>query len=59
MIWSVLRVLQFDYQSLDHLLNGLSTLDFFAGMLIIFVTLDCSPIGWDDYDFGGSYLYFI
>ena len=39
-IWSVLRVLQFDYQSLDHLLNGLSTLDFFAGMLIIFVTLE-------------------
>ena len=29
-IWPVLRVLQFDYQSLDHLLNGLSTLDFFA-----------------------------
>ena len=39
-IWSVLRVLQFDYQSLDHLLNGLSTLDFFAGMVIIFVTLE-------------------
>ncbi len=38
--WSVFRILKFDYQSLDHLLYGLSTPDFLAGLVIVLVTLE-------------------
>ena len=39
-VWSVFRILKFDYQSLDHLLYGLSTPDFLAGLVIVLVTLE-------------------
>ena len=39
-VWSVFRILKFDYQSLDHLLYGLSTPDFLAGLVLVLVTLE-------------------
>ena len=39
-VWSVFRILKFDYQSLDHLLYGLSASDFLAGLVIVLVTLE-------------------
>lgn len=39
-IWSSYRVIQFDYQGLNHLLYGLSLPDFLAGLLIILATLE-------------------
>ena len=33
-LWSAYRVLSFDYQSLDHLLYGLSFLDYLAGLIL-------------------------
>lgn len=38
--WSVYRVLSFDYQSLDHLLFGLSFLDYLAGLIMGGVALE-------------------
>ena len=34
------RILAFDYQGLDHLLNGLSALDYAAGLVILAATLE-------------------
>ena len=39
-LWSVYRVLSFDYQSLDHLLYGLSLPDYLAGLIIGGVALE-------------------
>ena len=33
-LWSGIRILSFDYQGLDHLLYGLSTADFVAGLIV-------------------------
>ena len=39
-LWSGVRILSFDYQGLDHLLYGLSTADFVAGLIVIAATLE-------------------
>ena len=39
-LWSSRRILSFDYQSIDHLLNGLQTADFAAGLILIIATLE-------------------
>ena len=39
-LWSSYRVLSFDYQGLDHLLNGLSLPDFVAGCVLIVASLE-------------------
>ena len=39
-LWSGFRILSFDYQGLDHLLNGLATPDFVAGLIVIAATLE-------------------
>ncbi len=39
-LWAGWRILQFDYQSLDHLLHGLNTADFAAGVIITVATLE-------------------
>ena len=38
--WATLRILLFDYQGLDHLLYGLHTLDYLAGLILIVATLE-------------------
>ena len=39
-LWSSGRILRFDYQSIEHLLNGLQSADFAAGLVIIIATLE-------------------
>ena len=39
-LWASTRVLSFNYQGLDHLLYGLATADFAAGMLLMLATLE-------------------
>lgn len=39
-LWASTRVLSFDYQAIDHLLYGLPTADFVAGLLLIGGTLE-------------------
>ena len=39
-MWASSRVLNFDYQGLDHLLNGLGSADFFAGLVLLTATLE-------------------
>ncbi|MFT7130164.1 MAG: TRAP transporter 4TM/12TM fusion protein [Gammaproteobacteria bacterium] len=39
-LWSSSRVLAFDYQAIDHLLYGLSSLDFVAGLILLASTLE-------------------
>jgi TRAP transporter 4TM/12TM fusion protein len=39
-LWSSARILGFDYQGLDHLLNGLSVVDHVAGLVMIMATLE-------------------
>ena len=39
-LWSSGRVLNFDYQSIDHLLNGLQFADFAAGLILIIASLE-------------------
>ena len=39
-VWAGYRVLSFDYQSLDHLLYGLSTPDFIAGAVLLVLALE-------------------
>ena len=39
-LWAGWRIVTFDYQGIDHLLNGLSTADFVAGSILILATLD-------------------
>lgn len=39
-LWASERVLSFDYQSIDHLLNGLAKADFIAGLVLLCVTLE-------------------
>lgn len=39
-VWAALRVLQFDYRGLDHLLYGLRTADFAAGVILVTATLE-------------------
>ena len=39
-LWASERVLGFDYQSIDHLLNGLNPEDFAAGLMLILLTLE-------------------
>ena len=39
-IWSSGRILRFDYQSIEHLLNGLQRADFIAGLVLIIATLE-------------------
>ena len=39
-VWASTRILSFDYQSIDHLLNGLKPLDFAAGMTLVVATLE-------------------
>lgn len=39
-LWSSGRVLSFDYQSIDHLLNGLQFADFAAGLILIIASLE-------------------
>jgi len=38
--WAVWRVLRFDYQGMQHLLHGLSNVDFAAGLVLIFAALE-------------------
>lgn len=38
--WACYRVVAFDYQALDHLLNGLQPVDFAAGALLIVLSLE-------------------
>ena len=39
-VWASIRVVRFDYQSLDHLLHGLRVEDYLAGLIILAVTLE-------------------
>ena len=39
-IWASARILNFDYRSIEHLLNGLSTEDFAAGLVVVVATLE-------------------
>ena len=39
-LWSSMRILGFNYQGLDHLLNGLSAVDQAAGLIMIAATLE-------------------
>ena len=39
-LWSSGRILRFDYQSIEHLLNGLQSADFAAGLVMIIATLE-------------------
>ena len=39
-LWSSGRILRFDYQSIEHLLNGLQSADFIAGLVLIIATLE-------------------
>ena len=39
-LWASQRILSFDYQSIEHLLNGLQTADFVAGLVLILATLE-------------------
>ncbi len=40
LLWAALRILQFDYRGLDHLLHGLSSADLVAGMVVMAATLE-------------------
>ena len=39
-VWASARILSFDYQSIDHLMHGLSRPDFAAGMILVLATLE-------------------
>ena len=39
-VWAGYRILSFDYQSLEHLLHGLSDVDFLAGGIMALATLE-------------------
>ena len=39
-VWASTRILSFDYQSIDHLLYGLSRPDFAAGVILVVATLE-------------------
>ncbi|NNC78158.1 MAG: TRAP transporter fused permease subunit [Woeseiaceae bacterium] len=39
-LWASTRVLGFNYQSLDHLLHGLQSVDFIAGLILVVATLE-------------------
>ncbi len=39
-LWATSRVLAFNYQAIDHLLYGLSTKDFVAGVILLISTLE-------------------
>ncbi len=39
-LWAVQRILSFDYQSIEHLLNGLQPADFAAGLVLLIATLE-------------------
>ena len=39
-LWASVRILSFDYQSIDHLLNGLRVSDFAAGLILLGATLE-------------------
>jgi len=39
-LWASQRILTFDYQSIEHLLNGLGSADFLAGLVLILATLE-------------------
>lgn len=39
-LWATSRVLAFDYRSIEHLLHGLSAMDFAAGSLLLVATLE-------------------
>ena len=39
-LWSSSRILDFNYQGLEHLLNGLAVADYVAGLIIIAATLE-------------------
>ena len=39
-LWSSMRILSFNYQGLDHLLNGLQAADFAAGLIMMAATLE-------------------
>lgn len=39
-LWASWRIVQFDYAGIDHLLNGLATLDFVAGVVVVAATLE-------------------
>jgi len=39
-LWAVQRILSFDYQSIEHLLNGLQPADFAAGLVLMIATLE-------------------
>lgn len=39
-LWSTSRVLLFDYRSIEHLLNGLTALDYAAGLILLVATLE-------------------
>lgn len=39
-LWASWRIVQFDYSGIDHLLNGLDSADFLAGVVIVLATLE-------------------
>ena len=39
-VWASWQVLDFDYRGIDHLLNGLASVDFAAGLVIVVATLE-------------------
>ena len=39
-LWASWRIVQFDYSGIDHLLNGLGSADFLAGVVIVLATLE-------------------
>ena len=39
-LWASWRIVRFDYSSIDHLMNGLNSADFVAGVLIVLATLE-------------------
>ncbi len=49
LIYAGLRVVNFDYAGIDHLLYGLSDMDYAAGVALLFLTLEATrrAVGWE------------
>lgn len=47
-IWASYTIIDFDYNSIDHLLNGLQNIDFIAGTVLMLLLLDATrrSVGW-------------
>lgn len=49
LIYAGLRVVEFDYAGIDHLLFGLTDMDYAAGVAVLFLTLEATrrSVGWE------------